>query len=78
MFCHPSVSHSVNRGCLPLGSGVYTPWADTPWEDTSLEAHPQKDTLPEAHPPETHPPGSTPQDGHCSGQYVSYWNAFLS
>ena len=26
-----------------------------------------------------HPPGQTPPppDGHCSGRYASYWNAFL-
>ena len=26
------------------------------------------------HPPGRHPP---PRDGHCSGRYTSYWNAFL-
>ena len=32
---------------------------------------------------QTNPPGQTPllgrhpPDGHCSGQYASYWNAFL-
>ena len=24
-----------------------------------------------------HSQADTPQDGHCSGQYASYWNAFL-
>ena len=40
------------------------PQADPPWADT---------------PPLADPPGQTPlpQDGHCSGRYASYWNAFL-
>ena len=39
------------------------------------------------HPPGRHPPGRHPSpwadtphpwaDGHCSGRYASYWNAFL-
>ena len=30
------------------------------------------------HPPAgIHPPGRPPWDGHCSGWYASYWNAFL-
>ena len=31
-------------------------------------------------PRQTHPPRQTPpfRDGHCSGWYASYWNAFLS
>ena len=29
-------------------------------------------------PRQVHPPAGTPHhDGHCSGQYASYWNAFL-
>ena len=44
--------------------GVHPPLADTP-----LSRHP-----PGRHPPGRHP---CPGDGHCSGQYASYWNAFL-
>ena len=45
-----------------------------PWANTPLQA----DTLPPGRHPlpsacwDTHPP-----DGHCSGRYTSYWNAFL-
>ena len=36
--------------------------------------HPREDTPLGRHPPGTPPP---PADGHYSGRYVSYWNAFL-
>ena len=56
-------------GCTP-------PWADTPLADTLLVRHSLG-----RHPPlGKHRPGQTlpsPADGHCSGQYTSYWNAFL-
>ena len=29
------------------------------------------------HPSKQRPPELTPSGGHCSGQYASYWNAFL-
>ena len=44
--------------------------ADTP-TPSSRHPHPQQQTPP---PPVA---DSTPPDGHCSGWYVSYWNAFL-
>ena len=44
-----------------------------------------KDFPPKQTPPGGHPPADTPladppppADGHCSGRYASYWNAFLS
>ena len=38
---------------------------------------PRADTpLQSRHPPEQTPP-SPAKDGHCCGQYTSYWNAFL-
>ena len=44
-----------------------------------------KDFPPSRHPWETPPPSRhptgrppLPADGHCSGRYASYWNAFLS
>ena len=45
----------------------YTPWAGTPPLGRSPPAR------------YTHPIMGryTPQDGHCSGRYASYWNAFL-
>ena len=40
---------------------------------------PRADTPPRKTPPlGRHPPGRhPPPDGHCSGRYASYWNAFL-
>ena len=72
------VSASVHAEIHPPGRHpprqTPPPWADTP----SLGRHP----LPGQTPPplgSTPPPRSTPppHDGHCSGQYASYWNAFL-
>ena len=61
--------------------------ADTPWADTPLGRHPSRqtpswaDTPPGRHPPRQTPPSQTPPgrppNGHCSGRYASYWNAFL-
>ena len=69
MFLH--LSDSVHRGrCTPLDRHPpkQTPlWADTlPGQTPSLGRHP---TWTDTHPP---------LDGHCSGRYASYWNAFLS
>ena len=62
IFSQASVSHSVHRGCLPQYMLGYTPRPGTP-------------PPPWAGKP---PPGRyTPHDGHCSGWYASYWNAFL-
>ena len=48
---------------------------------TPLGKHPPPGRHPLGrHPPDRHTPGQTPlprADGHCSGQYSSYWNAFL-
>ena len=61
MFLHLSVSHCVHGGVAD------TPWADTP------QADPHNRHTPWADIPQT----DTPRDGHCSGRYASYWNAFL-
>ena len=63
MFLHVSVILSKAGGCL-----ADTPQADNPPPaDTRLSRHPR--------PP---PPQIPPSDGHCSGWYASYWNAFMS
>ena len=91
MFLHLSVSHSVHGGSTPPGK--HTPWeahtprkhthipkeAHPPWEAPPGSTHPLGSTLREAH-PQKHPLGmhtSSPPEGHCSGRYASYWNAFL-
>ena len=61
-----------------VSSGTHTTWADTPPGTHTPGTHPQHTPLlacthPPAHPPGRQPPG----DGHCSGRYASYWNAFL-
>ena len=70
------VCDSVHRGvCTPPTDQADTQnQADTPW---TRQAPP----LDQADTPR---PGrnlsdqvDTPKDGHCSGQYASYWNAFL-
>ena len=64
MFLHLSVSHSVHRGSASVHAGQTSPRQTTPWTDT--------------HPLGRQPPGQTPAaDGHCTGRYASYWNAFL-
>ena len=64
MFLHLSVSHSVHKVVsASVRAGIHPlPRADTP---SRLGRHP----------PGRHPP--SPADGHCSGRYASYWNAFL-
>ena len=47
----------------PSPSGQTPPWADTPQADPTLGQTPTW--------------ADFPQDGHCSGRYASYWNAFL-
>ena len=46
-----------------------------PQADTTLGRHPPRAGTPQADTPraDTLPPS----DGHCSGRYASYWNAFL-
>ena len=64
----------------PLGRhplGRQPPPADPAWADTLPGQTPPRQTpLPSRHslPGQTPPP---PRDGHCSGRYASYWNAFL-
>ena len=72
MFLRLSVSHSVHRGCLPLGlGGVYH------LLDTCLDRH----THIQTYPPDTstHLPLEAPPrwGSHWSGWYASYWYAFL-
>ena len=53
---------------------MYTPGADTPSGQTPLRRYPPSDI----HTPgQTPPQADLPEDGHCSGWYASYWNAFL-
>ena len=44
-----------------------TPLGQTPWWTHSLVRHP----------PGRHPTDPAPRNGHWSGRYASYWNAFL-
>ena len=72
MFLHLSVSHSVHRGvCLSQHALRQT----TPWADISQHA------LGQTSPGQTYNSmysGRSPlPDGHYSGWYASYWNAFL-
>ena len=76
-------------GILFTGGRCTPPWADTPlgrhpqadiplgrhppWQTPPLGRHPLRQTPPLGR----HPPGRHPSDGHCSGRYASYWNAFL-
>ena len=66
MFLHPSVSHSVHGGrSTPRG-----------------QTQPPRQTLPGRHPPwadtpRSDTPAPPPRDGHCSGRFASYFNAFL-
>ena len=63
MFLHLTFILYTGGGCLPLGpGGVHLLGRHLP----PLGKHPP------GHKP--HPP---PRDGHCSGRYASYWNAFL-
>ena len=47
----------------------------------SASVHAEIHPPPGRHPPRQTPPPpgkhTPPHDGHCSGQYASYWNAFL-
>ena len=66
-------SPSLGRYPAPLGCHLLGrhPLGRHPQADTPLGRHP----IPQAYPQDRHPP--PPQDGHCSGRYASYWNAFL-
>ena len=49
-----------------------------PGQTDSLGRHPLAETpSPGQTPPDQCLLGYTPSSGHCSGQYASYWNAFL-
>ena len=72
MFLHLSVSHSVHRGGR-RGVSLSACW-DTP--PIPPGRYPPRQIHPLAGTP--HPPGKAhPHDGHCSGRYASYRNAFL-
>ena len=80
----PSVTLVEERLCFHrcLSTGVRcTSLTDTHYQaDTHpLGRHPPRQTPPRQTPPSRQtPPGQTPpQDCYCSGQYASYWNAFL-
>ena len=76
---HRRLSFCSQGGCIPACTGADTPPGQTPlWADR----HPQADT-PGQKPPwadtpgQTRPQADTSSNGHCSGWYASYWNAFL-
>ena len=61
---------------LTGGVSADTPGADTPWSRYPLEQTPPGADIPQSrHPPE--PPGADSSIRSTSGQYTSYWNAFL-
>ena len=65
IFSQASVILSMGKSAKHLSPGRHPPEAHIPWK------HPRKYTPPP--PPEAHPP----PNGHCSGRYASYWNAFV-
>ena len=72
IFSQACVKNSVNRGwgvSASVHGGIHPPPGQTPPGQTppSLGRPPWADT----------PRADTLPDGHCSGRYVSYWNAFL-
>ena len=69
---------SVCQEFCPQEGGVHpqadtTPQADNLWADP-MGRHPPGQTPPWADTPQA---DTLPSDGHCSGRYASYWNAFL-
>ena len=58
-----------------------TPWQTSPWRTPPPGRHPRTDTPPlGTHPSDRHCPQEDtppPPNGHCSGRYASYWNAFF-
>ena len=83
IFLHLSVIHSVHRGegvCLSACWDTTPPRADPPGADTPLDQTPHPLTR---HPPRADPQEQTPPQKadssiwSMSGQYASYWNAFL-
>ena len=63
MFSQACVKNSVRGGVHPLFRPPRT-HTQTPWAHTPWVDIPPGRPLP-------------PLDGHCSGRYASYWNAFL-
>ena len=60
-------------GTPPAG----TPPRYTPWSDTSPGQVHFPRQVHHPYPLAGTPLPPTPHDGHCSGRYASYWNAFL-
>ena len=75
-FCPGGVYPSMQWADTPLAD---TPLADTPQADTPWQTPRSWQTPPGRLPWQTPPVADTPHppDGHCSGPYASYWNAFL-
>ena len=76
MFLHLSVILFTGGLSASGSGGVVCLWVHggcTPPRQTSPPADTPLDRLP---PPGRHLP-PPPQDGHCSGRYAFYWNAFL-
>ena len=78
------VCDSVHRGGVcPIACSDTPPWADTPRQTPPWQTPPSADApSADISPMQTPPPKADtltllPQDGHCSGRYASYWNAFL-
>ena len=71
------VCHSVHRGSTWAGTSrqVHPPPQIHSWAGTS----PGRYTLRQVHPQAGTPPcrNTLNPNGHCSGRYASYWNAFL-
>ena len=59
----------------PGGPVTTPPRQTTPWANTPLGRHPPRHTSPLGKSSLGRTP--PPRDGHCSGRYASYWNAFL-
>ena len=84
MFLHLSVSHSVHGGCLPHPPEQTSPppGTDTPRSRHAPRSrhHPRSRHTPQE---QTPPLEQTPPHSACweiratSGQYASYWNAYL-
>ena len=78
MFLHLSVILFTGGKCTPPGRHHFPP-VDTPFpRQTPPGRHtPPGQTLPGKHPNLGRHPLPHLRDGHCSGLYTSYWNAFL-
>ena len=63
---------SRGGGCLLGHAGIHA--LSIPWQ---VHAPGRYTPLWKVHPLAGAPPYTPPHDGHCSGRYASYWNAFL-